>query len=151
MTSPEETVETKEQTSAGGVVFRDGDHLEICLIKPTGRTLWALPKGSVEAGETPEMAALREIREETGISGAAEASLGTIEYWFLSRTDNMRIHKQVHFYLVRALSGDTADHDHEVEQACWFGYEAALDVMTYPNERQVLRAGAALLAQAGQS
>ena len=144
-------METKEQTSAGGVVFRDGAHLEVCLIKPTGRSLWALPKGAIEEGETPEMAALREIREETGISGAAEASLGSIEYWFLSRGDNVRVHKQVHFFLVRAVGGDTADHDHEVDAARWFSYETALDVMTYPNERQMVREGAARLAQTNQS
>ena len=144
-------MDTREHISAGGVVFRDSGDLEICLIKPTGRTLWALPKGSLEEGETAEAAALREIREETGINGAVEATLGSIEYWFLSRGENVRVHKQVHFFLVRALSGDTADHDHEVEEARWFSYEAALDVMTYPNERQMLREGAALLAPTDQS
>ena len=53
------------------------------------------------------MAALREIREETGIEGVIDGDLDSIEYWFYSREDQVRIHKVVHFFLVRFVSGDT--------------------------------------------
>ena len=92
-------MEIRHQLSAGGVVVRSGEIVELCLIKPTGRSVWALPKGWVEAGETHEMAALREIREETGIEGAIASDLDSIEYWFFSREDKVRIHKVVHFFL----------------------------------------------------
>jgi len=92
-----------------------------------------------------EMAALREIREETGIEGAIDSDLGSIEYWFFSREDKVRIHKVVHFFLVRFVSGDTSRHDHEVAEAAWFDLEGALDRMTYPNERQIVRKAMALL------
>ena len=141
-------VEIRHQLSAGGVVVRSGEVVELCLIRPTGRSVWALPKGWVESGETHEMAALREIREETGIEGEIDADLDSIEYWFFSREDQVRIHKVVHFFLVRFVSGDTSQHDHEVAEAAWFAVGSALDRMTYPNERQLVRKAVALLEAA---
>jgi 8-oxo-dGTP pyrophosphatase MutT (NUDIX family) len=138
-------VDVKLQTSSGGVVYRRNGELQICLIKPTGRRLWALPKGSIEAGETPPVTAAREIREETGIVGAVEDALGAIDYWFYSRDDKTRVHKTVHFFVVRAIGGDTADHDHEVSDAQWFTVARALEKMTYPNEREMVRKALSLL------
>ena len=79
------------------------------------------------------------MREETGLDGVIEAELGTIEYWFYSREEEVRVHKIVHFFLMRYTGGDTADHDHEVAEARWLPVERALDVMTYPNEREIVR------------
>ena len=142
-------MEVRHQLSAGGVVARPGEVLELCLIRPAGRTVWALPKGWVEPGETHEVAALREIREETGIEGVIDGDLDSIEYWFYSREDQVRIHKVVHFFLVRFVCGDTSQHDHEVAEAAWFAVERALDRMTYPNERQIVRKAMSLMAGVG--
>jgi 8-oxo-dGTP pyrophosphatase MutT (NUDIX family) len=140
-------MQVKQQTSAGGVVYRRTPALEICLINPVGRTLWALPKGAIEPGESYEEAAIREIREETGMEGAADRFLGAIEYSFYSRTDQRRIHKVVHFFLVRAVGGDTSRHDHEVGEARWLPLAGALDIMSYPNERLLVRTAADLLGE----
>lgn len=139
-------MEVRRQVSAGGVVTRPGDLLELCLIRPVARNVWTLPKGGVEPGESHETAALREIREETGLEGVIDDDLGSIEYWFFSRDDHARIHKVVHFFLVRFVGGDTSQHDHEVAEAAWFDAERALDRMTYPNERQTVRRALTLRA-----
>jgi len=146
-----------QQVSAGGVVVRRTDRLEVCLIRPVAkpgapaRPVWGLPKGGIEAGETHEDAALREIREETGVEGVIEADLGTIDYWFYSERDVVRVHKFVHFFLVRCTGGDTALHDREVDEAAWFDVEAALDRMTYPNERQTVRQAVEVLGARSQA
>jgi 8-oxo-dGTP pyrophosphatase MutT (NUDIX family) len=137
--------QTREATSAGGVVVRNDGSLEVCLINPVGRRVWGLPKGGVEPGETAAQAAVREVAEETGMSGVVERELGSIDYWFYARDRGGRIHKTVHYFLVRATGGNTAGHDHEVQEARWIGARAALDLMTYPNEREMVRKAAAAL------
>ena len=133
---------TIQQTSAGGIVFRKlDDRIDVALIartSPRQKVIWALPKGWVEPGETIPDAALREIREETGLTGRLLEPLGQIEYSFYSPEDRTRIQKTVHFFLVEFLSGDTADHDHEVDEARWWPLDAALAQMTYQSERQVM-------------
>ncbi len=62
--------------------------------------LWSLPKGHIEQGETAEQTAIREVAEETGIHGGVLASLGSIDYWFV--TEGRRVHKTVHHYLMRS-------------------------------------------------
>lgn len=125
--------------------MRQSGRLEVCLINPVGRRVWGLPKGGVEPGETPREAALREVAEETGMSGVVEDELGSIDYWFYARDRGGRIHKTVHYYLIRATGGTTEAHDHEVREARWMDARDALDVMTYPNEREMVRKAAAVL------
>ncbi len=125
--------------------MRQDDRLEVCLINPAGRRVWGLPKGGVEQGETPPQAAVREVAEETGISGVVEQELGSIDYWFYARDRGGRIHKTVHYFLVRATGGTTAGHDHEVQEARWVDAREALRLMTYPNEREMVRKAAAAL------
>jgi 8-oxo-dGTP pyrophosphatase MutT (NUDIX family) len=116
--------------------------VEICLIRPAGRTVWGLPKGGVESGETLPQTALREVAEETGIEGEVDRELGSIDYSFYSREASSRIHKTVHYYLMHATGGDTAHHDHEVSEARWVPLAEALKLMTYPNEREMVRRAA---------
>jgi len=137
-----------EKTSAGGVVIRREGMAQVCLIRPAGRRVWGLPKGGVEAGETLAQAAVREVAEETGLDGVVDDALGSIDYSFYSREEGSRIHKTVHYYLMHATGGDTADHDHEVSEARWMRLRDALHLMTYPNEREMVRRAAESLGEA---
>lgn len=139
---------TKEQVSAGGVVFRRRGVLEVALIR-VGEGRWQLPKGLVGRRETPEEAARREVREETGLVADLLAPIDTVEYWYVSKSrgERVRFHKRVHFFLCHYRSGEVSDHDHlahdrEVDEARWFGFGEAAARLAFANERQVLaRAG----------
>lgn len=145
--------DAQKRTSAGGVVVRAGTPPEVCLIRPagSGRRVWGLPKGGIEQGETATDAAVREVREETGVEAFVECELGSIDYAFYSRDRTTRIHKTVHYFLMRATGGDTSQHDQEVHEARWVRVPDALQMMTYPNEREMVRRAAAMLDAAGPS
>jgi 8-oxo-dGTP pyrophosphatase MutT (NUDIX family) len=129
-------VESERQRSAGGLVARGGEVLLIAL--QDGRR-WQLPKGHLEPGESAEEAAVREVREETGVAGAVVAPLPPIEYWFVE--DGRRVHKRVDFFLLDYAGGSAGDFDpHEVSDARWFPWEEALQRLTFANEREVATA-----------
>lgn len=133
---------TKEQVSAGGVVFRRrGKKVEVVLISVGERARWQLPKGLVGRDETPEDAALREVREETGCACDLIAPIEVAEYWYMSSADRagvrVRFHKFVHFYLMRYVSGDVRDHDAEVNEARWFEITDACAALAFKSEREI--------------
>jgi 8-oxo-dGTP pyrophosphatase MutT (NUDIX family) len=128
------------ETSFGGVAVR-GD--EVLVITPAGRRrITALPKGGPVEGETGEETAVREVREETGVTVRALERLGDVGYVY--RRDGRRIRKVVH--LCTFVSGSTADHDHEVDDARWIPLEQALTALTYPGERRLIARAMARLA-----
>ena len=125
---------TERERSYGGVVVRDG---EVLVITPAGRSrVRTLPKGGANAGESEQTTALREVREETGVEARVLERLGDVEYWY--RRGGLRVFKTVGFYRSDYLSGDTADHDDEVEEARWLALEAARTELTYPGERRII-------------
>jgi 8-oxo-dGTP pyrophosphatase MutT (NUDIX family) len=127
--------------SAGGVVYRQGDHgIEIVLCGRTPEGLWALPKGTPERGESLHETALREVSEETGLGVNIVGDLGTIEYTFARPAQRVRFEKTVYHYLMQPSgSGSVSDHDGEYDRVEWFPAEEALRIMTHRNEAQVVR------------
>ena len=130
------------QFSAGGVAFRQlptGD-MQVALIAVGEKMRWQLPKGTIEPGEVPEAAAMREVREETGLQTEIVELLDTIEYWYVGdlRGRRVRCHKKVYFYLMKFLAGDVADHDHEVREARWLPIDEAIERLAFKNERNVV-------------
>jgi ADP-ribose pyrophosphatase YjhB (NUDIX family) len=118
---------------------------QFIAIRPRGRTnVWALPKGHIDGVETPEEAAVREVREEAGVRVTLDEQLGEVSYWF--RADGDRIHKTVVFFLMRWQSGSPIPQASEVEEVGWFDLEAASDRLTYPGERDIALAAAEVLA-----
>jgi 8-oxo-dGTP pyrophosphatase MutT (NUDIX family) len=131
----------REQVSAGGVVFRrDDDRVDIVIIAVGGNNRWQLPKGLVEKDEKPEIAAVREAREEGGTDSEVVEHIETVEYWYagLDKGERVRFHKRVHFYLLRYLSGDTSNHDWEVNEARWVPIGDASSQLAFDNERRVV-------------
>lgn len=136
------------QVSAGGVVFKYlNSEIKICLIarRNKKKLVWCLPKGHVEPDETLEETALREVKEETGLSGILLGPLGTITYQFFDPSTKKRIFKTVHFFLIRYQSGTTADHDDEVESVRWFPIDEALKIIEYKDEHNILEKAKAKL------
>jgi ADP-ribose pyrophosphatase YjhB (NUDIX family) len=134
-----------DETSAGGLVLDLSGPVPLgALIGRTnrrGRLLWSLPKGHLEAGETLEQAAVREVAEETGIAGEILAELGVIDFWFVA--EGRRIHKTVHHFLLKAVGGQLSDADIEVTEVAWVPLPRIADRLAYSDER-------ALLEQAGR-
>jgi 8-oxo-dGTP pyrophosphatase MutT (NUDIX family) len=124
---------TELETSYGGVVLRG---VERVVITPAGKRVTGLPKGGMEAGETPEQSAAREVREETGIEANVLEPLGDVRYTY--RRGGRRVRKTVHFFLCEFVRGSTADHDHEVDDARWITLESARETLSYPGERALI-------------
>lgn len=127
----------KFEVSAGGLVLRRRESAyDVLLIGRGNPRIWTLPKGHVEARESHEQAALREVREETGCWAEIVTKLNDISYWFY--LNHLKHKKSVTFYLMRYLSGDTANHDHEVDEARWFDVAAAKRALKYVNEKRLI-------------
>jgi len=138
------------ERSAGGVVLiRHGPALLVALIRVRGGSLLALPKGHLEAGETPEQAALRETREETGLVGRTLAPLEEISYVFWSRMHGARVSKRVHFFLLEYRAGSIAHHDAEVDGVRLVPIERATAALGYPGEQRVMSEALAWVRRAG--
>ncbi len=149
--------------SAGGVVYRQtpldttadttpdttaagrSPAVEVVLVGHPAEDVWVLPKGTPQAGETPEQTAVREVREETGIQPRILGDLGNIQYWFTRR--GVRYHKEVRHYLMEAVGGTVAEHDHEYAEARWFPIREAIARLAHENEAGVLRRAAAVLEE----
>ena len=131
-----------DEVSAGGLVV-DRTRTKGLLIgridakdAKRERLLWSLPKGHIETGETPEVAAIREVKEETGIESEIDKSLGVIDFWFMA--GGKRIHKTVHHYLFKEVGGSLAPQVTEVDEVRWFPLEQIVELLAYPDEKKLI-------------
>jgi 8-oxo-dGTP pyrophosphatase MutT (NUDIX family) len=143
-----------DRWSAGGVVLRadphDGSKLSVALCHRRAESLWALPKGTPEEGESVAETAAREVSEETGLQveigpaiddtyysffRTAEETLGDLPF---ANDSTVRIDKTVHWYLMKYVGGDTSNHDREYDDVEWIDIEEASQRLTHRNEARVL-------------
>jgi len=117
---------------AGVVAFRRiNGQPEVLLVRAKKQLgQWIFPKGHVEGGESPEAAALRELREEAGVEGEVVAPLGVLE--FASGDEAVR----VEYYLVRFIQTVAPAEDREKG---WFPYQAALRLLSFDDARKLLQ------------
>jgi ADP-ribose pyrophosphatase YjhB (NUDIX family) len=121
------------EVSAGGIVKRGGEVLLIKVTNLLGKEVWTFPKGHLEAGETAEEAAVREVKEETGWDCRITRSLGEVNYKF--KRDGRLIDKTVVWFLMETV-GETGIPDaQEVMECRWLKTAEAEALLTYPSDK----------------
>lgn len=127
----------RDAIAAGGVVLRGpADQLEVVIAGRDSDRTWVFPKGTPDRGETIEETAIREVQEESGLDVEIVRPIGTIDYWFA--VPGERVHKIVHFFLMRAYGGDVSRHDHEYDEVRWVSVADARRMLTYDTYRDML-------------
>ena len=138
----------KQLVSAGGVVYRvKNGSVEVIACGRSSPTIWSLPKGTQNPGETCQQTSLREVSEETGLEVEIKQFIDSIDYWFVRSAGGLRYHKVVFFYLMVATGGDVSLHDHEFDTVRWFPVEEVLEVLVYENETRVVQNGLSLVSK----
>lgn len=143
----------KFEFSAGGVVFRritnneKHKNIEILLGQHSQHHGWVFPKGIIgdhKKGEKKEETALREVEEETGIRGKILKSLQPVTYWY--NFNGEKIRKTVYYFLMEFVSGDTKNHDWEMENVEWMPKEEVMERLTYKSDKEVWKEAKRILA-----
>ena len=130
-------------TSAGAIILREVQgELKIALAQHqrTDKN-WVLPKGHVEAGETIEEAALREIHEETGLDNVQLIKhLGSFIRESIKSNGDV-VQKTIHFFLAYALSNNQSPTPSDLSfiEVGWFSPMEAIELLPYENEQAFLR------------
>ncbi len=132
-------VGARDETSAGGVVFRVEDGEPLFLLIRDSYQNWGFPKGHIEGGEQPQDAAVREVAEETGLADlTVRGSIERIDWYFRFR--GQLIHKFCHFFLMETGESETSPQRTEGITACrWTQFDEAASLVSYANARDVLR------------
>ncbi|WP_029522150.1 MULTISPECIES: NUDIX hydrolase [unclassified Persephonella] len=141
-------METKWEFSAGGVVYRKNEEgkLEILLIRVKNR--WSFPKGNIERGEPRDQAALREVKEETGVDAEIVEYLGEVDYWYSMELS--RIHKFVYYYLMKYVGGDIVPQKEEIDEAKFVPFEEVENMLTYPTDKKIFERAVKALKKLGE-
>ena len=90
---------------------------------------------------------MREVREEAGIDCALLEKIETVEYWYFAQNkgERVRFHKFVHFFLLKYLAGDVADHDHEIDEARFVPIDEAVEILAFKSEKELVKKAKTLI------
>lgn len=136
------------QQSAGGVVCRRvNGEWQVCLISKKKGSVWSLPKGRLQSGETWESTATREILEETGHLATIAGRLDQIEYYFYWRDNHTLYYKLVTFFLMPVVKENVTPPDGEADAIAWFPWEEGWRKLYYQSEKNILRLAKARLRE----
>lgn len=128
-----------EKLAAGGIVIDYATRTpRVLLVHRPGYDDWSFPKGKLDAGETLEEAALREVREETGLECRIIRELAITRYNYRTRNKGRLKPKAVHYYLMERLDGDLQGPGEEVDRAEWFEFDAAARKLSYTQDKELL-------------
>lgn len=137
------------ERSAGGVVFYDsGGNGPVYLVMVNRKGYWEFPKGHVDKGETDEEAALREVREETGLKEVSIVPGFQKEISYVYSSGKRKAPKQVVFYLMRTKPGPVLVSDEHLGYV-WLDYDRAIKRVSYENARKVLESAHEFLMKSG--
>lgn len=126
----------KKEFSAGGIVFNN--KREVLITQHSSNKYWSFPKGNPNQGESMKETALREVREEGGVAAEIIGRVGQVNYIYTDPRDQEKTFKIATYYLMRYLSGNPQNHDWEVSQAKWVGFEEALKTLSFKNDQEML-------------
>ena len=132
------TRKASSEVSSGGVVYhRTAAGYEVAVVHRARHTDWSLPKGHIEEGESQEQAAVREVKEETGLDARIVAPLGEVAYFYTSPKKGL-IHKIVHHYLMEASPGELGGPNWEVSEVRWVPITEAHALLSYQKDREIV-------------
>ena len=138
--------ETALEISAGAVIFKKhAEAQKVIVYSRRNASQWCLPKGKIEKDETKEQAAIREVKEETGLEGLIIDYLDEVRYSYVDKTRELRLEKTVYYFLMKFQSGEISTDDPGVETVVWADIDDAIDRVSFSNEKRILEKAKSML------
>jgi uracil-DNA glycosylase family 4 len=127
---------TQAIRSSGAVVLAPAG--KVLLLRRVDEGTWCLPKGRVEAGESLEDAAVREVLEETGLAVRLLGPVGEVRYAYYWPRRRMNVDKRVSYFLATPIGGRLAP-ERGFDDAKWVTRNEAMRLLSWPNDTEIVR------------
>ena len=130
----------KREFSAGGIVVNNGKVLLIknAALRDPKKAYWGFPKGHIDKGEKSEEAAVREVREETGLDVEMVKKLGDSRYVFTNKA-GQKVFKIVVYFLFKYISGELKPQELEILELSWYEPEEAYKLLSFKKDQEFLQ------------